>query len=193
VRRGASVALVISLLGAVLWFGWARRDAFAPADAGSRAPDFTALTLTGEPATLADFRDRVVLLNIWATWCPPCVEEMPSLQRLHDALAPEGFTVVAVSVDAPFGGIGPFGQPGGDVRAFVERLGLEFPVLHDPSGEVQRRYRVPGLPASFLIDREGRIRQRVLGAREWDSPRNTAAIRRIVRERRRARKRGVAC
>jgi peroxiredoxin len=181
-RVAGVVTLVVLLLGGVVWFGWAQRDAFAPVDAGTRAPEFTATTLDGAPASLNDFAGRVVLLNIWATWCPPCVEEMPSLQRLHDLLEPEGFSVIAVSVDALPGRASPLGgHIGGDVRAFVESLGLDFPVWHDPSGEVQRRYRAPGLPASFIIDREGRIRHRILGARDWEAPQHAAAIRELLR------------
>jgi cytochrome c biogenesis protein CcmG, thiol:disulfide interchange protein DsbE len=181
-KRTAVVSLLVFMLvTALVWFGVNARDAFAPVDIGSRAPDFSATTLDGRAASLADYEGYVILLNLWATWCPPCVEEMPALQRLHDRLVDEGFRVVAVSVDAPVGAFGPFGQPGGDVRAFVDDLGLDFPVLHDPSGEIQRRYRAPGLPSSYIIDREGRIRQRILGARNWDDPRYAESIRELLR------------
>jgi peroxiredoxin len=181
-KRHAPVALVVLvLLGALAWFGWAQRHAFAPAEIGARAPDFNATTLAGAPASLDDFRGRVILLNLWATWCPPCVEEMPALQRLHDQLEAEGFSVVAVSVDAPLGGVSALGYPGGDVSAFVEQLGLDFPVLHDPTGDIQRRYRAPGLPASYIIDADGRLRQRIIGARNWDDPRYAEMIRELLR------------
>jgi cytochrome c biogenesis protein CcmG, thiol:disulfide interchange protein DsbE len=179
IRRVAYVALGALFVGG-LYLGWTKRADFAPADVGSVAPDFAARTLAGERASLADYRGRVVLLNIWATWCPPCVEEMPALQRLHDQLEPDGFSVVAVSVDAAPGSVGVFGERGGDVQAFVDSFGLSFPVLHDPSGNIQRRYNTPGLPASIIIDRAGRIRQKVLGAREWDSPDNVARIRELL-------------
>jgi cytochrome c biogenesis protein CcmG, thiol:disulfide interchange protein DsbE len=178
--RRALVGGVLLLAATLLLWGWANRGSFAPADLGSRAPSFNAVTLDGAPADISDYRGQVVMLNIWATWCPPCVEEMPSLQRLHDALADEDFTVVAVSVDALPGMLSSFGQPGGDVAAFVDAFGLRFPVLHDPSGEVQRRYGVPGLPATFIIDREGRIRHKILGPRDWQQPQHERAIRALL-------------
>jgi peroxiredoxin len=178
--RPVVTGAVLAVLAVFVLWGWANRDAFAPPDVGSRAPDFDAVTLDGRPASLADFEGRVLLLNIWATWCPPCVEEMPSLQRLHDALADEGFSVVAVSIDAPPGMLGPLGQAGGDVRAFVAHFGLDFPVLHDPTGEIQRRYGAPGLPASFIIDRDGRVRHKILGARDWEEPQHARAIRKLL-------------
>lgn len=161
------IGLVAASLVAVIWVN---RGSFIPLDAGSRAPDYEAYTLTGDTVRLSELAGDVVLLNIWATWCAPCVHEMPALQRLHESLGDKGLHVVAVSVDAPLGGMGPFGQPGGDVQAFVDRFGLTFTTLHDPTGGIERRYQVQGLPTTFLIDRDGRIHSRVLGAREWDLP-----------------------
>jgi cytochrome c biogenesis protein CcmG, thiol:disulfide interchange protein DsbE len=179
-RRAAWTGAIAVLLAVLLLWGWSNRDSFAPADVGTRAPDFAAVTLDGRPAGLADWRGQVVLLNIWATWCPPCIEEMPSLQRLHDSLAGEDFSVVAVSIDALPGSMSALGQPGGDVSEFVAHFGLTFPVLHDPSGEIQRRYGAPGLPATFIIDREGRIRHKILGARDWEQPQHARAIRALL-------------
>jgi cytochrome c biogenesis protein CcmG, thiol:disulfide interchange protein DsbE len=121
-----------------------------------------------------------VLLNLWATWCAPCVKEMPALQRLHEELAPQGLRIVAISVDRPPAVMNPFGQFSGDIRAFVERFGLTFTVLHDPSGGVQSVYQSSGLPTTYLIDREGRIRKKVLGAAEWDQPRFADAVRALL-------------
>ncbi|MEX0907152.1 MAG: TlpA disulfide reductase family protein [Gemmatimonadota bacterium] len=162
----AGVALL--LLGLI----WANRARFTPLDAGSPAPDYTARTLDGEPASISSFAGDVVLLNIWATWCAPCVREMPALQRLHEELGDAGLRVVAVSVDA--------GGAGGDVRDFVDRFRLTFTVLHDPSGEIQTEYQVHGLPMTYLIGRDGRIISRTLGAAAWDEPPLADEIRRIV-------------
>lgn len=168
-RRIANFAVPFAAAALVALI-WANRGQFTPLDAGSPAPEYTALSLGGEPVPLSSFRGDVVLLNIWATWCAPCVREMPALQRLHEQLGADGLSVVAVSVDAMPGSLGPFGQPGGDVAAFVDRFGLTFPVLHDVSGDIQSRYQVNGLPTTFLIDRDGRIVRKELGAREWDQP-----------------------
>jgi cytochrome c biogenesis protein CcmG, thiol:disulfide interchange protein DsbE len=172
-----SVVLAAAVLSALIWVN---RDRFTPLDVGSRAPDYAAYTLAGDTVQLSSFFGDVVLLNIWATWCLPCVREMPALQRLHEDLGGDGLRVVAVSVDAPAGAFGAFGQPGGDVAEFRDRFGLTFDILHDPSGRIQARYQVHGLPTTFVIDREGRIRRRVIGAAEWDQPRYADDIRRIM-------------
>lgn len=159
------VAVLVGVLSALIWIN---RDRFTPLDVGSRAPDYRVRTLDGDTVSLAGFAGDVVLLNVWATWCRPCVVEMPALQRLHEELHEQGLRIVAVSVDAPRGAIGAFGQPGGSVRDFVAEFGLTFTVLHDPTGGIQSRYQVNGLPTTFIIDRDGRIRRKVLGAAEWD-------------------------
>lgn len=104
------------------------------------------------------------------------------MQRLHERLGPEGLRIVAVSIDAAPGGVDPAGRPGGDVRAFVEEYGLTFDIWHDPSGEIQRIYRTTGIPESFVIDRDGIIVKKVIGATEWDSDANVKMIRRLLEE-----------
>jgi len=172
-----SIAGLVALLAGLIWVN---RDRFTPLDAGSSAPDYTAVSLAGDTVSLSSFTGDVVLLNVWATWCRPCVIEMPALQRLHEELGDDGLRIVAVSVDAPSGVIGAFGEAGGDVREFVDRLGLSFTVLHDPSGGIQARYQVNGLPTTYVIDREGRIRRKVLGAAAWDEPPLSDEIRKLV-------------
>src|SRR5688500_1364907 len=105
-------------LASLLLLAWTQRDRFAPVGAGSRAPAYSAPTLDGQTVSLASLRGKVVVLNVWATWCRPCLQEMPALERLHQQLSSQGLAIVAVSVDAPIGTAGPLGQPGGDVRAF---------------------------------------------------------------------------
>lgn len=179
-RRYITTVSVIALVAVLTALIWINRDQFTPLDTGSRAPDYQAFSLDGDTVSLSSFAGDVVVLNVWATWCPPCVVEMPALQRLHDELADDGLRVVAVSVDAPPGIVGPFGQPGGNVKAFIENLGLTFTVLHDPSGRIESRYQVNGLPTTYVIDREGRIQRKVLGAREWDEPPLADQIRQLV-------------
>jgi cytochrome c biogenesis protein CcmG/thiol:disulfide interchange protein DsbE len=173
----AAIILMVAVLSALIWVN---RDRFTPLDVGSRAPDYRAQSLNGDTVALSSFAGEVVVLNIWATWCRPCVVEMPALQRLHEQLGTDGLRIVAVSVDAPEGVIGSFGEPGGSVRDFVEDLGLTFTVLHDPSGRIESLYQVNGLPTTFVIDREGRIQRKVLGAREWDEPPLADHIRQLV-------------
>ncbi|MDP3774867.1 MAG: TlpA disulfide reductase family protein [Gemmatimonadales bacterium] len=146
-----------------------------PVEVGSRAPDFTAADLaTGDPVTLASYRGQVVLLNVWATWCEPCRIEMPSFERLHQELGPQGLRIVAVSID----------EAGPDVvREFQREYGLTFQILHDRSRAIERTYQTTGVPESFVLNREGRIMKKVIGATEWDSPVNKDLIRRLLAQR----------
>jgi thiol-disulfide isomerase/thioredoxin len=126
----------------------------------------------GAPRSLADWRGRVVLVNLWATWCAPCVEEMPALDRIAARLGGADFDVVAIAVDR---------QGAAVVRPFMEKLGLSRLVLHlDPTNAVVRALAAPGLPVSVVLDREGRELGRVLGAAEWDSPEFEAILRRAI-------------
>jgi cytochrome c biogenesis protein CcmG, thiol:disulfide interchange protein DsbE len=174
--------VIILVVSAMAAFIWTNRDQYTPLGVGSRAPDYTALSLSGDPVSISGFEGDVVLLNIWATWCPPCVAEMPALQRLHEQLGDRGLSIVAVSVDSPPSLGNAMGVFSGDVRAFVEQFGLTFTVLHDPGGGIQSRYQVNGLPTTFLIDRDGRVRRKVMGAAEWDMPRFADEIRALLEE-----------
>lgn len=179
-RKQIATAAIVALVAVLSALIWINRDQFTPLDVGSRAPDYQARSLEGDTVSLSSFAGDVVVLNVWATWCRPCVIEMPALQRLHEELGDQGLRVVAVSVDAPQGVIGPFGEPGGNVSEFIADLGLTFTVLHDPSGGIESRYQVNGLPTTYVIDREGRIQRKVLGAREWDEPPLADQIRQLV-------------
>lgn len=167
-------------LASLLLVAWLQRGSFLPVNVGSEAPSFTAYDLEGNEVTLSDYRGTVRLVNVWATWCPPCKREMPSMQRLHDELEAEGFRILAVSVDAPRGEEDEFGRPGGDIQAFADSLGLTFTILHDPSGEIQDIYSTTGVPESFVIGRDGVIYKKVIGATEWDSPEYKELIRRLL-------------
>ncbi len=181
-RQAWAVFAVSALLLGLVWVGWTARDRFLPVEVGTHAPDFTARNLRGEQVALSGLRGEVVLLNIWATWCPPCREEMPSMQRLHETLGPSGLRVVAVSIDALPGRLDLARRPGGDVAAFVREYGLGFAIWHDPSGEIQRIYRTTGIPESFVIGRDGVIVSKVIGATEWDSEARIASLRRLLKE-----------
>jgi peroxiredoxin len=127
---------------------------------GNPVPDFILPDLEGKSHRLADLRGRVVVLNFWATWCPPCIDEMPSLQRLHRAFADRGIAVVAVSVDERFS----------DVSAFARKFQLTFTVLHDEGKKVSRKYQTFKYPETYILDREGRLKTKVVGPRDWAAP-----------------------
>ncbi len=137
-----------------------RRRFVAPASSGQH-PAISFVDLTGDTVSLAEFAGKFVLVNLWATWCEPCLREMPSLDRMQRHLA-DKITVVAISEDR-----------GGSetVAPFIDKLGLKsFKTYLDPKSGAGRAFKVEGLPTSFLIDREGRVLGRVEGAAEWDSP-----------------------
>lgn len=126
----------------------------------------------GKPVTLADKRGKVVLLNIWATWCPPCVREMPSLDRLQARFGGRDFEVVAVSEDRGGAAV---------VNAFYKRLGLTSLALYlDPNAGVSRALNVLGLPTTILIDRDGNEVGRVPGPADWDSGAAEALVRHYI-------------
>lgn len=142
---------------------------------GSSAPEFSAVDLhTGAPARLADYRGKVLLLNIWATWCQPCRVEMPAMERLWGRYKGTDFHILAVSIDT---------DDSSAVSAFAHELGLTFDILHDKSGKIQQIYQTTGVPESFVIDRHGEIVKKVIGASEWDSPVNVGLIERLLNDR----------
>ena len=171
-----------ALIGVSLLIGaaWTNQDRYQPVTAGTLAPDFEVKNLDGGVARLSDHTGEVVLVNIWATWCPPCRTEMPSMERLYQKLGDEEFEIMAVSVDAELGLLDAAGEVGGDVRAFADSLGLTFPMLHDPSGDIQRLYRTSGLPETFLIGRDGIIYKWVAGGTEWDAAEHREMIQRLL-------------
>jgi len=179
-RQWSMVGVIVVLILILVGTGWMVRDRFLPVEVGTAAPAFSAHDLEGNPVRLADLRGEVVLLNIWATWCPPCREEMPSMQRLHEMYSDRGFHIVAVSIDAAPGRVDLGGRPGGNVSAFAQEMGLTFPLWLDPAGDIQRIYRTTGVPESFLIDRRGTIVKKVIGATEWDSVPNRELVERLL-------------
>jgi peroxiredoxin len=128
---------------------------------GLPAPDFVFPGLDGKTVRLADYRGKVVFLNIWATWCPPCREEMPSMERLYKELKREDFEILAVSIDA---------SGAKTVAPFMKELHLSFPVLFDPAGTTKSLYGTTGVPESFIIDRKGRIEKIIIGPMDWATP-----------------------
>lgn len=147
-------------------------------EVGAPAPDFHAIDLaTGDSVSLRErYRGTVTLVNVWATWCVPCRVEMPAMEKLYQSLAPQGFRIAAVSIDE--------GDPD-DVRAFGSELGLSFDLLQDRSTKVQQIYQTTGVPESFLLNRDGVIVKRVIGAHDWSSEVNRALIGRLLDEPRR--------
>jgi thiol-disulfide isomerase/thioredoxin len=173
-RALVASALTVAGLAGVVWGSDLLEPAASPVAPGAPAPDFRAVTLDPVPVakTLSDYRGEVVLLNLWATWCGPCEWEMPSLQALHEAYAPGGLKVVAVAVDDP-----GFEQR---VRDFISQRNLTFEVLSEGSGKIEADYHARGIPATYLIGRDGLIRKRVAGASDWNTPANRALVAQLL-------------
>jgi cytochrome c biogenesis protein CcmG, thiol:disulfide interchange protein DsbE len=155
--RRAALAVAVPLAGVV---ALAAAGCGVPADGpaaavGAPAPAYAARTLAGEPVTLEALRGEVLLVNFWATWCPPCRREMPELQRIHEAYAPRGLRVLGVSLDDR--------GADGAVTAFTDELGITFTILRDPAGAAYSAFMLQGLPVTVLVDREGLIRWRYIG------------------------------
>jgi thiol-disulfide isomerase/thioredoxin len=147
--------------------GWMER--FKPAGTSVAAPDAIFTDSKGRERTLQDFRGKIVLVNFWATWCGPCVREMPSLERLHAKLAGKNFTVIALSED----------RKGWDkITPFRKQLGLTgLPLFHDVDSKMMLAAKAPGLPTTILVGRNGQELGRLIGFVEWDADEAVALIR----------------
>jgi peroxiredoxin len=138
---------------------------------GHLLADFTLPDLHGQPVQLAALRGKVVFVNVWATWCPPCIEEMPTIQRLYARLHDRGLEVLAVSLDAL--GVQVVGP-------FMQQQRLTFPVLLDTQSFVQRLYHTTGIPESFIVDKRGLLVDKVVGPRDWTHPQQLPLFERLL-------------
>ncbi|MCK5420235.1 MAG: TlpA family protein disulfide reductase [Desulfobacterales bacterium] len=139
---------------------------------GLRAPNFSLPGLDGRMVSLTDYKGKVVLLNIWATWCPPCVEEMPSMEKLYQELQGEGFEILAVSIDE---------SGAQDMLPFMKKHKLSFPALIDSKGTLKGLYQTTGVPESFIIDKDGILVEKVIGPRNWAIPEAIGFFRNLIR------------
>lgn len=167
---GAVCVLALALVAATHFLG----DELFPVSVGSAAPPIVAAPLEApnRERTLTEYKGKVVLLNVWATWCEPCRVEMPSIEKLYHEFGPQGLVVLGVSVD----------DPGADdaIRDFAREYGLTFTILHDAKQQTKTNFQVTGFPETFVIGREGTIRKKVIGAADWSSDANRALIRELL-------------
>jgi peroxiredoxin len=166
--RWLAIIGIITVVGAVAWYGLP--EAKKSVLEGGEVIPFTLPDLEGKMHSLPE--GEVILLNFWATWCPPCRKEMPSMAVLHRKYAEKGLKVVAVSVD----------RDANDLSAFVREYKLPFQVLHDADSSVSHSYGVFRYPETFLIDRQGEVRYHLVGAVEWMSESVTKRIEGLLNE-----------
>ena len=144
----------------VLWLALHPR-AHGPVKLGERAPGFTLSQLPSGKLSLSQFKGKVVVLNFWATWCPPCIMETPSLEQFATEMRPQGVTVIGVSVD----------ENESQLKQFIQRYHLSYPVARDPSAALAHRYGTYKLPESYIIGRDGHVAEKIIGGTNWTDPR----------------------
>jgi len=166
-KTGAAFAFIVALV--VIFIHPSYRNG-TPSLRGQTAKDF-ALTIDGKSTRLSDLRGKVVLLNFWASWCQPCVEEAPSLDALQKEIAPMGGTILGVSVD----------DDSSAYEQFLKTYNVDYPTYRDPSKQIPLSYGTTMYPETYVIDRDGRINSKIVGPQDWTSPAMTAYLDTVLR------------
>lgn len=151
----------VLLLALFLAAGLVQAKDLKPYD-GAPLPDFTLSDMQSKSHTLSNYKGKVVMLNFWATYCGPCIKEMPSMQRLKDKMAGKPFVILAVDM----------AEEPANVAAFLDKhdIKVDFPLLLDPDGTVVEQWMISAVPTTFILDMTGTIRYALFGGLEWDSP-----------------------
>ena len=148
------------------------RDVVQPVVAGDLAPAFQLEDTNGNQVSLSDLRGKVVLVNFWATWCPPCIEEMPSMETLNKAMVGYDFVMLAINAE----------ENGRSVVAdFLKRTPYTFPILYDDKGVVQKRYGVFKFPESFVVGKDGIVAEKIIGPLDWSNPNTITYLKNLTR------------
>lgn len=165
---------VLGLIFAVLFAGflYSIHDVFEQhvVEAGETAPTFAVTTETGQKVTTRDFGGKLLVLNFWATWCPPCIEEMPSLNQFAQEMAPAGVVVLGVSID----------KNEAAYKRFVQRNKLAFATTRDPEENISSNYGTFKWPETYVIDREGKVVQKYIGPKDWTDPQILNSVRALL-------------
>jgi peroxiredoxin len=167
--NAVKILVLLLILGGAVFLALRLRQP-RPVDIGERAPDFTLPALTQGSLSLHDFGRQVVVLNFWATWCPPCVEETPSLEKFAEQMRLQGVAVMGVSVDKDVAAL----------QTFAAEQHLSFPILRDPNQSVANHYGTFIFPETYIIDREGRVAEKLIGAVDWQDPRLIAFVQELT-------------
>ena len=159
--RSKMTITLLSIIILVVTFGivWLQSAKYEPLTVGKEGPDFSLPNLDETTVRLSDYRGKVVFLNFWATWCKPCREEMPSMEVLYRNFERDGLVVLAISIDRV--------TTKKDIPPFIKSLNLTFPVLVDSWGQTDKRYKLMGVPETYIIDQQGILREKIIGPRDW--------------------------
>jgi cytochrome c biogenesis protein CcmG/thiol:disulfide interchange protein DsbE len=177
-RRLVVIVGVLAIIALAFGMVWLQSAKYEPLTVGMAAPDFTLPDMAGKNQQLSDYRGKVIFLNFWATWCKPCKEEMPSMQVLWDSLKKEDFVMLAVSMDRV--------TTTKEISPFVENLKLTFPILTDSWGQTDKRYKLMGVPETYIIDQSGVLREKVIGPRDWTRTESIETIVQLLQKRRKS-------
>jgi len=170
--KTCSLPLLLILLMGLATMAAAEQQGLTALPDRPEAPDFTLPDVDGDSHRLSDYRGKVVIVNFWATWCPPCRKEMPSMQRAWERTKDEGILMLAVDV----------GEDEDTVFAFQGQTPVDFPLLLDQDSAVTTAWPVRGLPTTFVVDTQGRLAYRAVGGREWDDPALLSTVRDLLKE-----------
>lgn len=165
----ASLMVLVVVFGVV----WLQSSKYEPLTVGKVAPDFELPDLNDGSVRLSDFRGKVVFLNFWATWCQPCREEMPSMEILYENFKQDGLVILAVSIDRV--------TTKKDIPPFVKSMNLTFPILVDSWGQTDKRYKLMGVPETYIIDQQGILQEKVIGPRDWTRLDNLEVVTRLLK------------
>jgi peroxiredoxin len=172
----AAILIFLAVTGLLVLFLLEQNNSYlsySPLKTGLPAPEFAFPGIDGKMVSLSDYRGNVVLINVWATWCPPCVDEMPSMEKLYQTLKDENFEILAVSIDALGTRV---------VAPFMKKYNLSFPALMDPDGSIQTLYQTTGVPESFIVDQEGILIEKIIGPRDWAKPEIIGFFRNLIQK-----------
>lgn len=170
-RKLALVLLAVSL-AAGAWAMGGKPDLGTGSETGGQAIDFSLSDLTGQGMRLSDLHGKVVFLNFFASWCPPCRNEMPSMQALYSKLKGRDFEMLAVSVD----------RDQSKLKAFLAKNKFTFKILRDADGVVASQYNVGGIPATFIVDKKGKLAGSFVGGRDWAEPASIEMLKQLMRK-----------
>lgn len=165
-----AMTMIFAILLVVASPAWTAQQPMMPVAGAPRAPDFALPDLAGKRHKLSDYRGKLVVVNFWATWCPPCREELPSMQRVFKQLKDKNFVILGVEV----------GEEWDTVQPFVDQFAVKYPILLDNNSAVSREWKIIGLPATYFVDPQGRITHAIHGSRDWDDARLRLQIMKLL-------------